>query len=155
MEIIQYKGIIEGFYSRLGGVTEEQAGVKLSEDKWSLKEILGHLVDSASNNHQRFIRLQFGDLLDFPPYEAEPWVKAGNYNKLDWLGLVSLWYNYNRHILNIIDNMGEGSLANVWVKGEKAIPLKELVVDYYAHIRLHITHFEERFAEIGKEGGSK
>ena len=57
----EFRNIVDSFNDRLAGVHGDKTGIKLSEDKWSLKEIIGHLIDSASNNHQRFVRLQFGD----------------------------------------------------------------------------------------------
>ena len=62
----EFRSVVESFNDKLAGIPGEITGIRLSEDKWSLKEIIGHLIDSASNNHQRFVRLQFGDLVNFP-----------------------------------------------------------------------------------------
>ena len=125
--------------------------MKLAEDKWTLKEMIGHLIDSASNNHQRFIRLQSGDLLSFPAYDGEDWIRVEKHNRLEWSALVALWYNYNLLLLNIIANVDDSSLGNIWVKGEDAIPLDELIVDYFRHIAVHRDLFEKRLAEVAEK----
>lgn len=68
---MNYKEVVENFHVFLSSINSDISNIKISEDKWSLREIIGHLIDSASNNHQRFVRLQYSDLLDFPAYEAE------------------------------------------------------------------------------------
>ena len=143
-----YREIIDTFYKRLLEIDDGIAGVKLSDDKWSLKEIIGHLIDSASNNHQRFVRLQFGELLGFPAYNAEEWISAQKYNNMRWDILISLWYNYNCLLLNFIENSTESMQKNAWIKDEEAIPYEELVPGYYKHIELHIEHFNKRKEEI-------
>lgn len=148
MDINKFEEIIGSFYNQMNAVESEKTGIKLAEDKWSLREIVGHLIDSASNNHQRFVRLQFEDLLGFPPYDGEEWIKAQNYNGMGWNLLVALWLDYNQMLLKVIENIDEVAFENVWVKGETAIPLKELIPDYYRHIELHAKHFNDRLEEI-------
>ena len=109
------------------------------------------MIDSASNNHQRFVRLQFGDLLDFPAYDGEQWVKVQNYRNMNWSKIVLLWYNYNCMLIDIIECVDTNSFSNVWVKCETAISFERLVIDYYGHIKLHIEQFENRLREA--EGG--
>jgi hypothetical protein len=143
-----YSEIIEEFHKKLETVPEGLTGIRPAEDSWSLKEIIGHLIDSTSNNHQRFVRLQFGDLLDFPPYEAESWIRVQNYRSMDWNELVTLWYYYNRVLLRIIENIDESALENVWVKDEDALPLNFIVKDFYRHLQWHIGHFEGRLKDV-------
>jgi len=146
----KFKGIIDSFYQHLLKTHDEITSIKLADDKWSLREIIGHLIDSASNNHQRFVRLQFGDLLDFPAYDGEEWVRIQKYTNAQWDVLVEIWYRYNCLILHIIENIYETAYKNVWIKNEDAIPLERLVNEYYRHIELHIEHFNGRYAEISK-----
>lgn len=147
-EIVKYKKCIDDFYYELSNVVSDITDINPAESKWSLNEIIGHLVDSASNNQQRFVRMQFGDLIDFPAYDGEQWVKAENYNNMDWEVLIALWYSYNRLILNIIENIEESALENVWIKDEEAYTLEALVDSYYNHIGLHIEHFRGRLGEV-------
>lgn len=149
-EIKAYRETVEIFYKTLMSIPEEISAIKPSDDSWSLREIVGHLIDSASNNHQRFVRLQLDDLLDFPVYEAEAWVQTQNYNNVDWRTLVALWYHYNCLLINVIENADEKTFDNVWVKNEESIPLLELIQDYYKHMSLHIEHFNRRHLEISR-----
>jgi hypothetical protein len=144
----RFKEIIDSFYKHLLKTHDEITDIKLAEDKWSLREIIGHLIDSASNNHQRFVRLQFGDLLDFPAYDGEEWIRKQKYNSMNWDVLVALWYNYNCLLLNVVENADESMLQNVWVNNEDAIPLEQLIFGYYKHLELHIEHFSNRQEEL-------
>ena len=147
LDFNDYGTLVDTFHERLTHVTEEQASIKLSEEKWTLKEIIGHLIDSASNNHQRFVRLQFGDLRGFPAYDGEQWVKIQQYNRLDWDRLILLWHSYNLLVLHVIRHTENSALSNVWEKDDVAIPLGELIVDYYRHMKVHIEQFESRLRE--------
>lgn len=144
----RFEGIIDSFHALLLKTHDEITDIKLAEDKWSLKEIIGHLIDSASNNHQRFVRLQLGDLLDFPAYNPEEWIGIQKYNGMSWNGLVALWYNYNCLLLHVIENVDETALKNVWVKNEDIIYLEQLLNDYYRHMELHVEHFNNRRKEL-------
>ena len=151
-DLVKFKTIVDTFYKTLTKTPDGITGKKLSEDSWSLKEIIGHLIDSASNNHQRFVRLQFGDLLDFPAYDTEPWIQVQRYADMDWGQLITLWYSYNCVLIKVIEHMDSRSLVNVWIKGEDALSLSHLVSDYYRHMEWHIEHFEKRVGEIKAEG---
>ena len=147
-DINKFRGIVESFYKQLLNTNTEITSIKLSEEKFSLREIIGHLIDSASNNHQRFVRLQFEDLLDFPGYDCEEWVRIQKYNSLDWNVLVTLWYQYNVLLLHVIENIDETKLKNVWVKNEETPCLEFLVNDYYRHLKVHMEHFSNRRDEL-------
>jgi hypothetical protein len=123
-------------------------------DHWTFCEIVGHLVDSASNNHQRFVRLRFGDLPGFPPYDPEAWVKAQDYDAADWDGLRELWSRYNDHLLRIVGRMdpAEPCGRHLWSHPEKSISLAELVPDHYRHLEWHIAHYVKRLEEFGIGG---
>ncbi len=148
MDIKDFRVMVDSFNEQLAGIDEKVTNIKLSEDKWSLREIIGHLIDSASNNHQRFVRLQFDDLLGFPAYDGEQWVRVQKYNASAWGELISLWYLYNTLLLHVVENVNAESLGNVWVKGEDTITLEELIIDYYWHMKNHIEHFNNRFKEL-------
>src|SRR5260370_37560428 len=69
---------------------------------WSRKQVIGHLIDSASNNHQRFVRAVLQESLDFPGYEQDGCVRVQARQEADWELLVSLWAAYNRYIAHVI-----------------------------------------------------
>jgi hypothetical protein len=89
---------IERAVPRLLAISDADASAAPAEGKWSPKEVLGHLIDSASNNHGRFVRAQFADDLVFPGYEQEKWVAAQRYADAAWEDLVALWRGFNLHI---------------------------------------------------------
>ena len=92
MDTAPFTKLVESFHSFLRTIHEDKASVKLSADKWSLKEMVGHLIDSASNNHQRFVRLQLTDQLTFPDYGQNNihWVGIQKYQERSWTALLDL-----------------------------------------------------------------
>src|ERR671912_1363506 len=97
-----FRRTIETTASRLGALDEADVRRARTGDAWTPKQIIGHLIDSAANNHSRFVRAQFKDDLVFPGYEQEAWVDSQQYQQKDWNELVQLWKLYNRHILHIM-----------------------------------------------------
>lgn len=83
-------------------VSDAAAGLRPAPGKWSKKEIVGHLVDSASNNHQRFVRARFQQDLVFAGYDQDAWVAAQQYASAPWAELVELWKDYNLHLARVM-----------------------------------------------------
>jgi DinB family protein len=118
--------------------------------KWSRKEILGHLIDSATNNHQRFVRSQLTDNLEFLGYEQERWVSVQRYHDEPWPDLIDLWRAYNLHLLHIVSNIPESVLLQprtkhnldqiAWQTVDKSEPttLDYFVRDYLGHMKHHL-----------------
>ncbi len=133
-------------------LTEAITTIKLDESKWTLKEIIGHLIDSASNNHQRITRLQLANKLHFPSYENEKWLAAEKWNLLGWLDILNLFEYYNRYLSHLIENVNPDCLKNRWFGGdrfgERVFSLEELLTDYLRHFKEHLEHFETRLKEI-------
>jgi hypothetical protein len=136
------------FHLEMGRVPVSVTGVKPTEEAWSLKEIVGHLVDSAANNHHRFVRLQQGDLEGFPAYDNEAWIAAQHYNDYGWEPLVALWHLYNQLLLHVIRTMDETCLDNAWSVGGKSATLGFLVDDYFRHLRDHLEQFRRRLEQV-------
>jgi len=143
-----YRRTVEALDALLREVPEPLTAVKLAPDKWSLREILGHLVDSAANNHQRFVRLQEPGPLRFPGYEAERWVHTQRYNLFPWAPLVALWRAYNQLILHVLEQARPERLQNVWQTADGPLTLEWLARDYYRHLGDHAEHFRLRLAEL-------
>jgi len=127
---------------------EHLADIRLGADKWTLKEMIAHLIDSASNNHQRFVRMQLEPSLVFPKYDAEEWKNATRIASFDFRTLVTLWKTYNALLLHLIENMNPATLGHVWRREDKDISLEALINDYFAHLELHREMFIERVAQI-------
>jgi hypothetical protein len=125
---------------RLAGFADDAAALKPAPNRWSKKEILGHLIDSAANNHQRFVRAQSSPLLEFPPYEQQFWVAAQSYNTEPWPDLVNLWLLLNRHLLHVMKAMPVAVLSHQCVIGGRpAVTLEALAAAYLRHVDLHLS----------------
>ncbi|PYQ41688.1 MAG: hypothetical protein DMF77_15140 [Acidobacteria bacterium] len=90
---------IEAELPRLSAIPDARAAEPITAGKWSRKQVLGHLIDSAANNHQRFVRGQLGPSLAFPGYEQDKWVAAQAYQQRSWADLVALWGHPGRRTL--------------------------------------------------------
>jgi hypothetical protein len=144
--------LAEDFCDQYGQLTEAVTTIKLAESKWTLREIIGHLIDSASNNHQRITRLQLVTELQFPSYENEKWLETEKWNFLGWHEILDLFKNYNFLLAHLIENVDLKSLKNSWHGrdrfGERLYTLEELITDYLKHFKEHLEHFETRLREI-------
>ncbi len=145
-----YEKIILDFHKKMRS-RAKIAKIRLEADKWTLLEMVGHLVDSASNNHQRFIRLQLESALSFPAYAAEEWKNVSKTNGLDYAFMIEFWKMYNLFLIHIIQKIDETKLENYWEIGGKRMTLSFLVEDYFAHVKWHAELFEQRAAEVLKK----
>jgi hypothetical protein len=124
----------------LRGMSEADATRGRGNGKWVKKEILGHLIDSASNNHQRFVRGQLADSYAGPGYQQEAWVATNGYRGRPWPELVELWSGLNRHLAHVIETAHDASLATPCRVGDNApVTLEELMRDYVRHLRHHLA----------------
>ncbi|HCU69571.1 MAG TPA: hypothetical protein DGF30_10195 [Desulfomicrobium sp.] len=125
------------------------ADIRLAPDKWTLKEMVAHLVDSASNNHQRFVRLQLEPVLVFPKYDAEQWRTVTGIGTFGYADVLALWKSYNLLLLHLIEGVNPAALNHVWRKEDGDVTLEALIRDYFDHMELHRKLFAERAAELG------
>jgi len=106
---------------------------------WSRKQVIGHLIDSASNNHQRFVRAALQASLDFPGYEQDGCVRVQAPQEADWELLVLLWAAYNRYLAHVIDRLPESKLGTPCRIGSgEAVTLDFLAKDYLRHLVHHL-----------------
>ena len=135
---------VEDFVKRLENLNEAKASQKPQPDKWSRKEILGHLIDSASNNHQRFVRAQYMKDLNFPSYEQNEWVQIQQYGLRTWKELLTLWKSYNFHLAHIICHMPIECLEKSCTIGfGEPMTIGYVVVDYLGHMQHHIQQIDQ------------
>jgi hypothetical protein len=119
-------------------ISEENFTFKVSEKKWSKKEILGHLVDSATNNHQRFVRVQFEDV-PLIIYNQDKWNDHSYHNKIDSKHLIKFWELYNRHLIELIKLIPDEMLARKSkTDDDKIVTLEWLIEDYVQHLEHHL-----------------
>ena len=147
----ELRGVVESAAPRLLAISDEDAGRAPAAGKWSPKEVLGHLIDSASNNHQRFVRAQFSDGLVFPGYDQAVWVAAQDYRSAPWSELVGLWRLFNLHLARVIESapasarLQQRSNHNLHEIAWKSVPpdepatLEYFMRDYVGHLRHHLA----------------
>jgi hypothetical protein len=134
----------------LAAMSDEAAARRPGPGKWSPKEIIGHLIDSAANNHQRFVRAQLHDDLLFPGYAQDAWVAVQRYQDAPWLELLTLWRAYNLHLARLIEVMSEEvrlrerrrhnlhELAWQPVPPDTPATLDYFMRDYVGHLHHHL-----------------
>ncbi len=131
--------IIQQATPKLLFLSEEKASQPRAIGKWSPKEILGHLIDSACNNHRRMIKMQIKSGLQFDGYEQDDWVRLQQYQQRPWADIVTLWQAYNLHLAQVIQHISLESLGNTALFGEQVVTLEFLANDYIAHLEHHLA----------------
>ncbi|HJQ33675.1 MAG TPA: DinB family protein [Pyrinomonadaceae bacterium] len=141
---------VEDASARLLAMSDGQTAARGEEGDWSAKEILGHLVDSAANNHQRFVRGQFSEDLVFPGYKQDDWVRAQAYADEPWPLVVNLWKFYNLHLAHVMRHAPEEVRSRprlrhnfhvigfAPVNADEPSTLEHLMRDYVAHLKHHL-----------------
>ena len=124
---------------RLRQIDDAAASKRPAPGKWSNKEILGHLIDSAANNHQRFVRLQLGPRIDLPGYDGDEWVRIQRYQDRSWHEIIDLWRMYNTQLASVIRDVDPAALRNTWhMPDGKDADLEFIMRDYVVHLRHHL-----------------
>lgn len=124
----------------LKNLDERTVSEKGNNDQWSKKEILGHLIDSAANNHQRIVRVLYHAADTFPPYDQNAWVRVQQYIIMPWDHLIELWSVYNKHLCMIIANIPEGEINTLCDIGKgEPVTLEFVVKDYLRHLQHHLA----------------
>ena len=119
-------------------IPEKDFSFKPSETKWSKKQILGHLIDSAANNHQRFVRIQFEDVPSIT-YNQDNWNNHSYHNQVDSKYLIKFWELYNLHLAELIKLIPEKNFVRECNVGkEQNVTLQWLVEDYVRHLEHHL-----------------
>jgi hypothetical protein len=111
---------------------------------WSRKEELGHLIDSAANNHIRFVLATIDGEFRGQGYAQDRWVEAHGYRDMEWRGLVDLWYQYNVLLAHFIERIPEERMENRCVIGWGVRTLRFVIEDYVLHMQHHLDHILAR-----------
>ena len=124
----------------LAQMNADEAAAKPQPEKWSKKEVLGHLIDSAANNHQRFVRAGYKAALEFPAYAQNDWVRVQGHQEADWPLLVELWSAYNRHLCGVLERLPAEAFSELCNFGKDGpVPLEVVVKGYLTHLRHHVV----------------
>ncbi|MGA2763256.1 MAG: DinB family protein [Spirochaetia bacterium] len=135
--------IVDRELPRLRLMQPKEVSASPAPGKWSRKEILGHLIDSASNNHQRFVRALLSEELRFPGYAQNDWVRLQAYADQEWQKVVDLWSALNRHLAHLISHIPAEKLATPCRIGDNApITLEALIADYIRHVEHHLEQLK-------------
>lgn len=146
---LELLGLIDEWEPKLVALTEDIVSSKRNNQNRTIKQIVGHMVDSASNNTHRIVHLQYQPSpLIFPDYanlgNNDRWIAIQNYQAEDWHSLVQLWEYSNLHIAHVINNVNTEKLNAEWITAlNKQVSLKAMIIDYLPHFKLHINEIDE------------
>ena len=154
---------VESAAPRLAAMSDAAASRPRHAGAWTPRQIIGHLIDSACNNHGRFVRAQATEGLTFPGYDQEAWVAAQRYDEAPWGELVALWRAYNLHLARIIAAIPADVLTRIrtehnldaiaWrtVPRDQPVTLGYFVRDYVGHLENHLTQILEDYVPLSFE----
>ena len=155
----EFRETIESAALRLLQISEAQSEQPQAEEHWSAKQIIGHLIDSATNNHARFVLAQIKDDLVFPGYDQNSWVTIQHYQQAPWPRLVDLWRAYNLHLLHVMaftpaDQLTKRcvqhslqTIAFETVTESEPATLEYLMKDYVVHLKHHLSQIFDNGAD--------
>jgi len=140
-ELVRLRELIQHVPRRLGEVSRDVVDNKATPSAWSPKEELGHLLDSAANNHQRIVRAQLDDNPAMPGYEQNGWIAVNAYQSRDWGELIEIWQALNRQLLAAAEAAPESAWSRtLTVGGSEPLTLGFIFDDYVAHMVHHLHH---------------
>lgn len=135
------RSLLEVVPERLQQLSRDTVERKATPTSWSPKEELGHLLDSAVNNHQRIVRAQSEDKLAMPGYEQNRWVAIHRYQQRDWAELIVLWQALNRQLLAAAESVPDSAWSHTLrVGSSEPMTLEFVFDDYVAHMVHHLKH---------------
>jgi hypothetical protein len=124
---------------KLRQVSEAESSTPILKGGWSRKQVIGHLIDSASNNHQRFVRASLQGSLVFPAYDQDGCVRVQAVQTAPWALLVTLWTDYNLYLAHVIAHLPADKLAAHCRIGDgEPVTLRFLADDYLTHLLHHL-----------------
>jgi hypothetical protein len=132
--------VVEAAEPRLREISALESTKPILSGGWSRKQVIGHLIDSASNNHQRFVRAVLQPSLDFPGYDQDGNTRVQAPQEADWLLLVSLWAAYNRYLAHIIARLPASKLETPCrIASRELVTLGFVATDYLTHLIHHLS----------------
>ena len=130
---------------RLRKVSEQESEKPALKGGWSRKQMIGHLIDSASNNHQRFVRASLQDSLELPGYDQDGCMRIAAVQEMPWSSLLDLWTAYNRYLVHVIAHLPPEKLQVVCrIGSNEPVTLQFLIEDYVRHTVHHLGQIQVR-----------
>ncbi len=149
LERLEY--LLDTIPAALDNIPDVEFSHKPAPGKWSKKEILGHLVDSAANNHQRFIRARYEEV-PFIVYDQDQWNALNYYHQTDKKELIAFWTLYNRHLVHLVKHIPAHELDKECHTGKIApVTLAWLIPDYLRHLEHHLLQIFDDPAVLQKK----
>jgi DinB family protein len=135
--------IVDTAEAILRAVGEQESAKPVLAGGWSRKQVIGHLIDSASNNHQRFVRASLQDSLEFPAYDTDGCVQVQAMQQEPWTQLMALWTHYNRHLAHVIAHLPPAKLETPCrIGSDQPVTLRFLAEDYVRHLLHHLSQID-------------
>lgn len=141
--------IVQTWEKRLSGLSEDRISNYRNLQNRTIRQISGHMIDSASNNTHRIVYLQYDKMpCRFPDYanlgNNDRWIALQNYQEENWTGLVQLWKFSHLHILHVMLQVNPSKLENIWISAlDQKITLEEMIVDFPRHFELHLDEIDQ------------
>jgi hypothetical protein len=141
--------LIDEWEPKLLALPDATIPIRRNGQNRTIKQIVGHLVDSASNNIHRIVHLQYQPSpLIFPDYanlgNNDRWIAIQNYQDEKWTDLIQLWKFSNIHLIHVINNVNKDKLNNEWITAlNKKVSLRTMIIDYLRHFKLHLDEIDE------------
>jgi len=136
----QLLSVVDSAEPKLRAVADPESVKPVLRGGWSRKQVIGHLVDSASNNHQRFVRASLQSSLEFPAYDQDGNVRVQAMQEVNWAQLVTLWAAYNRYLAHVIAHLPPEKLeTHCRIGSGEPVTLRFLATDYLRHLLHHLN----------------
>jgi len=138
-------GLISDWEIKLSALPERTVSRRKNSQNRSIRQIVGHMADSASNNTHRVVHMQYQKSpLSFPDYanlgNNDKWIAIQNYQEEDWDDLIRLWAAVNRHMVHLIGQVDDTKLNQAWISAlNERVTLRDMIQDFPRHFRLHIN----------------
>ena len=145
----EIRSLTEEWEPRLRQLADEIITQRRNNQQRTIKQILGHLIDSTSNNNHRVVHLQYQKSpFSFPNYATngnnDRWIAIQDYQHEDWNNMIQLWKYSLLHFCHVINNLNDDKLENEWISGpEKNITLRTMILDFTRHLKLHLKEIDD------------
>jgi hypothetical protein len=141
--------LIQDWEPRLFSLDDSILNSRRNNQNRTVKQILGHLIDSTSNNIHRVVHLQYQlSPFEFPNYATfgnnDRWIAIQDYQNENWQDLIQLWKYSLKHFCHVISNVDDLKLSNEWISGPgERVTLKDMILDFNRHLNLHLSEIDD------------
>lgn len=143
--VSEIQSLVNQWEAKLISLTPDMLYLPRNSQNRTIKQILGHLIDSATNNIHRIVHLHYQQTpLEFPNYATfgnnDRWISIQNYQEEEWFNMVQLWKYSLLHYCHLVKNIQDDKIDNEWIAGPgRTITLKNIVIDFNRHLKLHLS----------------